>query len=186
MHDRLVRFLFEVAVPAGTEFFHVVLGQLVLGRSDLDASFDAIGGKWTRAIQLPLVINLLLSLGVASDKVIEALSVRLGTIGRKGKVVVLEIETNAGQVDLTFHTGFLEFLGVANARSLEHKWRAECAAGDDDLLAGFDDLFMWLLWVKRLHGHSADRGCTAILEDDSVDLGVAHQVEIVVVPMFVR
>ena len=81
MHDWFVRLLFKVAVPTWTEFLHVVLRQLIIGRSDLDASFDAIGGKWTRAVELPLVIDLLLSLRVTSDKVIEALGVRLGTVG---------------------------------------------------------------------------------------------------------
>lgn len=183
MHDRLVRLVLEVAVPAGTEFLHVVLRQLLLGRSDLDAGFDAISGKRTRAIKLPLVIDLLLRLGITSDKVIEALSVRLGTVGREGKVVVLEVETNAGQVNLAFHAGFLEFLGVSNARSLEHQRCAESAAGDDDLLAGFDDFFLYLVCIKLLHGHRADRCGTAIFDNDSVDLGVAHQVEVVMVPI---
>ena len=79
----LVWLLLEVAVPAGTEILHVVLGKLLLGRSDLDARFDPIGGKWTRAVDLPLVIDLLLSRWVTPGKVIEALSIRLGTVGRE-------------------------------------------------------------------------------------------------------
>lgn len=118
MHDRLVGLHFEVAVPAGTEFLHVVLGQFLVGRPYLDASFDAIGRKWTRAIELPLVVDSLLSLGVTSEEVVEALSVRLGTVSREGQVVVLEVEPNARQVNLAFHTGFLKFLGVSDARSL--------------------------------------------------------------------
>ncbi len=142
MHDRLVRLLLEVAVPAGTEFLHVVLGQLLLGWPDLDASFNAIGGKWTSAIGLPLVIYLLLNLRITSEEIIKALGVRLSTVGRESKVVVLEVETDTGQVNLAFHTGFLEFLGFSDAGSLEHKWRAESATGDDDLLAGFDDFLL--------------------------------------------
>ena len=118
MHDRLVGLPFEVAVPAGTEFLHVFLGQFLVGRPYLDASFDAIGRKWTRAIELPLVVDSLLSLGVTSEEVVEALSVRLGTVSREGQVVVLEVEPNARQVNLAFHPGFLKFLGVADARSL--------------------------------------------------------------------
>ena len=185
MHDRLVRLLLEVAVPAGTEVLHVVLGELIFRRPDLDASFDTIGGKWTGAIELPLIIDLLLSLGITSDKVIEAFSLRFGTIGREGKVVILEVETNAGQVNLAFHAGFLEFLRVSNARSLEHEGCAESAAGDDDLLAGFDGFFLQLVCIKRLHGHSADCCCTAVLKNDFIDLGVAHEVEIVMVPSHV-
>ena len=142
MHDWLVRLLLEIAVPAGTEFFHVVLGQLLIGRPDLNASFDPIGGKWTGTIELPLVIHLLLNLRITSDEVIKALGVRLGTIGREGKIMVLEVETNAGQVNLAFDAGFLEFLGVPDAGSLKHEWRAESAAGDDNLLAGFDHFFL--------------------------------------------
>ena len=142
MHDRLIRLLFEVAVPAGTEFLHIVLGQLLISRPDLDASFDAIGGKWARAIELPLVIDSLLSLGITSNKIIEALGIRFGTVGREGKVMVLEVETNAGQVYLAFYPCLLEFLGVSNARSLEYEWRAESAAGNYNLLAGFDDFLL--------------------------------------------
>lgn len=139
MHDRFVGLLFEVTIPAGTELLHVVLGQLFLGRPDLDTGLDAIGGKWTGTVELPLVINLLLNFRIPSDEVIKALGVRLGTVGREGEVVVLEVETNARQVNLALHAGFLEFLGVSDAGALEHKWRAESATGDDDLLAGFDD-----------------------------------------------
>ena len=185
MHHRLVRLLLEVAVPAGTEFLHVVLGKLFLGRSDLDTGIDPIGGKWTRAVDLPLVVHLLLSRWVTPDKVIEAFSVRLGTVGRESKVVVLEVETNAGQVNLTLHACFLEFLGVSNARSLEYEGGAKSATGNDYLLTSSDDFLLELSWIERLHGHCTDCCGTAILNDDPVDLGIAHQVEIFMVPTHV-
>ena len=174
MHDRLVRLLLEVAVPAGTEFLHVVLGKLLLGRSDFDTSVDPVGGKWARAIDLPLVIDLLLSCWVTPDKVIEALSVRLGTVGRESKIVVLEVETNTGQVNLALHACFLEFLGVSNARSLEHQGGAKSATGNNDLLTSSDDFLLELSRIERLHGYRADCCGTAILDNDPVDLGVAH------------
>lgn len=183
MHHRLVGLLLEVAVPAGTKFLHVVLGKLFFGRSDLDTRFNPIGGKWTRAVDLPLVVHLLLSRWVTPDKVIEALSVRLGTVGRESKVVVLEVETNAGQVNLALHACFVEFLGVSDARSLEHEGGAKSATGNNDLLTSSDDFFSELSLIERLHGHRADCCGTAILDNDPVDLGVAHQVEIVMVPV---
>lgn len=154
----------------------------MLGRSDFDTGFDSIRGEWTSTIELPLVIHPLLNLGIASEEVIEAFCIRLGTVGREGKVVVLEVKTNAGQVNLAFHAGFLEFLGISNAGALEHKWRAESTTGDYDLLAGFDDFLIQLVRIKRLHGYGADCGGTTILKNDFVDLGVTHKVEIVMVP----
>ena len=66
--------LLEIAVPAGTEFRErprVHLFQLLLGRPNLDTCFDAVGGKWTRAVNIPLVEHFFLGLFVAAGKVIE-------------------------------------------------------------------------------------------------------------------
>jgi hypothetical protein len=48
MHDWLVGLVFEVAIPSGTELWtrpSVHLLEFVLGRTDLDASLDTVGGK---------------------------------------------------------------------------------------------------------------------------------------------
>ena len=100
--------------------------------------------------------------------------------------MVLEVKTNAGQINLTFHASFLEFLGVSDAGTLKHEWRAESTTGDDNLFAGFDDFLIELVWIKRLHGHRANGGGTAILKNDSVNLGVTHKVEVVMVPIVLR
>ena len=91
MHDRLIRLVLEVAVPAGTELLHVILSQLLLGGSNLHASLNTIGSQWSGSIDIPFVLELLLHLRIIPDEVIEALSVRLGTISRECGVVVLEV-----------------------------------------------------------------------------------------------
>jgi hypothetical protein len=54
----------------------------------------------------------------------------------EGKVVVLEVESYAGEVDDGFYACFLEFFGVADAGALEDEGAGEGAARDDDLFAG--------------------------------------------------
>lgn len=80
MHDWLVWLVLEVAVPAGAELFawpavhHL---QLFLGRSNLDTSFDTVGCEWACAVDVPLLEDLLLYLGVASHEVVERFDMRL-------------------------------------------------------------------------------------------------------------
>lgn len=92
MHNRLVGFVFEVAVPAGAEFLArpaIHLLELLFCGSDLDASFDAVGSQWACAVDVPLVEDLLLDLRVASYEVVERLNIGLGAEYGEGKVMIL-------------------------------------------------------------------------------------------------
>lgn len=79
---------------------------------DLHTSLNAIGREWTGAIDVPLVEDSLLYLWIATKEVVERLYVRLRTVGRKREVMVLEVETNTGEIDDGFDTSLTEFLGV--------------------------------------------------------------------------
>jgi hypothetical protein len=80
-HDGFIRFLLEVAVPSRSELgawpgvHHL---QLIFCRSNFDTSFDAVGCQWASPIDVPLVEDLLLDLGVTSDEVVERFDVGLG------------------------------------------------------------------------------------------------------------
>ena len=78
MHDRLVRLILKVAVPATLEMwsrplFHLI--QFFLGRAYLDAGFDAIGGEWARALKVPFIEDRFLDFRYTADKVVETLGV---------------------------------------------------------------------------------------------------------------
>lgn len=83
VHHRLVGLVLEVAVPAGAELLarpaihHV---EFSLGGPDLDTSFNAVSGKWTSAVDVPLLEDLLLDLGIATHKVVERLDMGLGAV----------------------------------------------------------------------------------------------------------
>lgn len=99
VHDGLVGLLLEVTIPAGPEFWarpavHAV--KFLLGGTNLDTSIDAVGGKWAGAVDVPLLKHLLLHGCVSTHKVVKGLDVRLGPIGRKGEVVVLEVQADTG------------------------------------------------------------------------------------------
>ena len=177
MHDWLVRFLSKIALPSWTELLHVVLLELLLGGTDLDARFDTIGSQWAGAIDVPLLKDLLLGLRVPTKEVVKALGSRLGTINGESKVVVLEVETDTGKVDFGLDTDLLELLGITDTRTLEHKWSAERSAGDHNLLAGSDLAPTVLLaGSERLHWADLHGGGSVTLQDDFVDLSVAHEV----------
>lgn len=186
MHYRLVKLVLEVVVPARAELLHVILLQFLLSRSHLDTSLNAISSQRASAISVPLAEHPLLSLRIAPDEIVKALRLRLGSIGGEREIVVLEIEADAWEFNLAFHAGFLELLGISDAGALQDEWGAERAAGDDDLLARADDGFLLLARVEGLHGDCANGGCAAVFEDDFVDFGVAHQVEVTVVSVFSR
>lgn len=127
-----------------------------------------------------LVEDFVLSLLVAADKVIERLDVRLSAVCRESEVyelsaaatynndkagltMVLEVESDARQVDEWLNTGLAELLRVAyielakshdlykprltDARSLEDERRAQGATTDDDILAGLVDFRLLLVGV---------------------------------------
>ena len=181
MHNRFIRLVLEVAIPARTELLHVILFQLLLIRSHFDASFNTIGGERPSTVDIPLVKDTFLNLGIATHKIIEAFCIRLGTIGGEREVMVLEVETDTWQIDLALDAGFLEFLGVSDTRSLQYEWCAEGSAGNDDLLASSDDGFLLLARMQGFHWNGTDGGGTAVLQDYLVNFRVAHEVEIAVV-----
>ena len=102
VHDWLVGLVLEVRVPTRAELGArpaVHLLKLLLSRADLNTGINTVGGKRTGAVDLPLLEDLLLDLGVATDKVIEGLDVGLRAVCGEGEVVVLEVETDTGKVD---------------------------------------------------------------------------------------
>jgi hypothetical protein len=55
----------------------------------------------------------LLHLGVTASKVIEALGARFGPVDGEGQVMILEVETDAGEVDDGLDAASAELVGVA-------------------------------------------------------------------------
>lgn len=184
VHDWLIGLVLEVTVPAGTELrarpaIHLI--ELLFGRADLDTGIDTVGCEWTCTVDVPLVEDLLLSLLISTDKVVEALDVRLSSVGGEGQVVVLEVQTNTGQVDQGLDASLAKLLGVTNTRALENEWRAQGASGHDDLLASLVDSGVLLAWRQRLGRADLDTDSSVALEDDLLALGVDNKVQVLVV-----
>ena len=80
MHDRLVRLVFEVAVPSRFERTERSLFNLLdffLCGPKLDAGFNTVGGERASAISVPLGKDLLLDCRVSTDEVVKGLAIRL-------------------------------------------------------------------------------------------------------------
>ena len=91
VHDGLVRLVLEVAVPATAELWAgpaVHLFEFLLGGTNLDASLDAVGGKRTSPVNVPLIEDFLLNCWIAANKVVKGLRIWFRPIRREGKVVV--------------------------------------------------------------------------------------------------
>ena len=115
MHDRLVRLVLKVAIPAlleGAKRSLLNLLHFFLRRPKLDTGLNSIRGKWASTIGIPLLKDLVLDYRVATNKVIKGLAIRLRAIYGEGEVVVLEIETNTWQVDLRLDACIAELLGI--------------------------------------------------------------------------
>lgn len=184
MHHGLVRLFLEVAVPSALEFWSRPfphLCELLLRGTDLHTRFDTVGRQWAGTVDVPLVEDLFLNLRVAPNKVIKGLGIRLSTEHGEGKVVILEVETDTGEVHQRLYANLAQLLCVTDPRPLEDKRRAECASTDDDLFAGFEDPWLLLPRGQRLRGHSLHTDGATIFNDDLVDLGVALQVKVTVV-----
>jgi len=182
VHDRLVGLVLEVGVPAGAELGAwpaVHLLELVLSRADLDTSLNAVGGERTSAVDLPLLEDLLLNLGVATDEVVKGLDVGLRAVGGEGQVVILEVETNTGKVDEGLDASLAELLGVTDTRALQDERRAQCTTRHDDLLAGLVDLRL-LVGRQRLGRNDLDAGGAAVFDDDLFTLAVDNKVQVLV------
>lgn len=142
VHDGLVGLVFEVRVPARAELLawpavhHV---EFFLSRSDLDTSLDTVGGEWASAVDIPLLEDLLLDLGVATDEVVERFDVRLSAVGGEGQVMILEVETNTRKINKRLDASLAKLLWVTDTRALKDERRAQSTTGDDDLLASPDD-----------------------------------------------
>lgn len=78
MHNWLVGFVLEVAVPTTSELWsrpiiHFV--QLRFSRPDLYSGLDAVGGKWTGSLKVPFIKDGLLNFRNTTDKVIKTFGV---------------------------------------------------------------------------------------------------------------
>ena len=184
MHDWLVRFLSKVSLPSRTELLHVILLKFLLRGSNLHPGFDTICSERAGAIDIPLLEDLLLGLRVATKEVIKAFGSRLGTIGGKGEVMVLKIESDARKVNLGLYPDLLQPLRIADTRALEHKRSAERSARNDDLFAGSNLAGTVLLaGTEGLHWTDLYSSGSATIKDDFIDLSVAHKVEIAMIPV---
>lgn len=74
VHDRLVGLVLEVGIPSALEFRGWPVShfcQLLLSRADLHTSLNTVSGKGTGALDVPFIIDFLLDLRIAADKVVE-------------------------------------------------------------------------------------------------------------------
>jgi hypothetical protein len=91
VHHRFVGFVFEVAVPARTEFGARPLvhhSEFFFGRTDLYTSFNPVGGKGPCTVDVPLLKDAFLHRWVTASKVVKGLDVRLCAIGGERETVV--------------------------------------------------------------------------------------------------
>ncbi|MCQ6512816.1 hypothetical protein NPN18_23900, partial [Vibrio parahaemolyticus] len=83
MHNRLVRLVLEVRLPALSEMRRrppLEVLELLLSRSDLDTSLNTICSKRPSTLLMPFIEYALLDLRVSTNKVIETLGIRLSPI----------------------------------------------------------------------------------------------------------
>jgi len=169
MHNRLIRLILKIALPPTPKLMTrptINLPQLLLRRPNLDTRLNPIRRQRSRPIDIPLVEHRLLGLWVASHKVVEGLDVWFGAEDGEREVVVLEVETDAGEIDEGLDACAAELLWVADAGALEDEWGAEGAARDDDLFAGADGSVLDSAWGEGLAGDGADSDCAVAFEDD--------------------
>ena len=142
VHNWLVGFVLEVRVPARAELLagptvhHL---EFFLSRADLHTSFNAIGCEWASAVDVPLLEDLLLHLGITTNKVDKRLYMWLRAVCGERQamdmsdtldfsspdadlLVILEVETNTRKVDQGLHTSLSELLWVTNTGALKNEW----------------------------------------------------------------
>jgi hypothetical protein len=88
-HDGLIGLLLEVAVQSGAELWawplvHAI--KLFLTRSDLNTSINIVSSQWAGAVDVPLLEDSILDLGITTSEIIEGLDVWLRAIGGKSEV----------------------------------------------------------------------------------------------------
>lgn len=181
VHDWLIRLVFEVSLPPVHKVgsrppLHLV--QLFLGGPNLDSCINTIGSQRARSLQIPLIVDPLLHLGVSSNEIVKRFNVRLGPKDRKCKVMVLEVSAYSGQVDQRLDARSLEFFGVTDSRPLQNKRRTQRSATDDDLLASSEDFPGRITTIQGFGRHSGDTDSPAVLDDHLVHFGVALQVQV--------
>jgi hypothetical protein len=121
-----------------------------------------------------------LHFGIASGKVVKTLRLGLSSVNRKGKIVILEVESYARKIYNRLDSRSLQLLRVTNTRALEDQWRRERSSRDDNLLAGPESPRSRMAGVQRLGGNRPDSDCAPVFDDDLVDLCVAKEVEVAV------
>ncbi|KAI6766113.1 hypothetical protein HG530_007183 [Fusarium avenaceum] len=122
----------------------------------------------------------LLNFGISSNKIVETLSLRLSPVYGKRQVVILKISPDAYEINYRLNTRSTKLLGVTDTRSLEDQRRRERTAANDNLLTSAEGPRLELIRVQRLGRHSLDCDGSAVLHDDLVNLGVAHEIQVVV------
>lgn len=183
VHDGLVGLVLEVRVPSALELGSGPsphLSKLLLSWADLDTGINTVGGERAGSLDVPLVDDALLGLGVTASEVVEGLGLRGGSVRSEGQVVVLEVAANTWKVDDGLDADGAEPLGVTNSGALEDKRGAESTARDDNLLASTVDLASGSARSERLGGDGGNTDSTAVLDDDLVNLGAGLQVKVVV------
>jgi len=185
VHDGLVWFVLEVALPSagGREVGSgpaLHLFQLLLSRTDLHTSLNAIGREWASPLEVPLVVHSLLDFRVATGEVVERLDVRLGPVDGECEVVVLEVETDTWQVDDGLDASATKLLGVANSRALEDERGAAGASADDDQLASLVDRAWGVATTQGLGRDRRNTNGLAVLNEDFIDFSVTLQVKVVI------
>lgn len=72
-------------------------------------------------------------------------------------------------------------VSVTDARALENERRAQGAAANDDLPASLVDLWLLLLFgMQRLGRDSLNTNSLVAIENNLVDLGVHHEMQVLV------
>lgn len=183
IHHRLVRLVLKVRLPSRPELRErpaIHLLELSLRRPHLNTSFNAISGKRSSTIDIPLVEDLVLSLLITTDKVIKALDMRLSTEGGEGQIVILEVKANARKVNERLDADFTQLFWVTNTRALQDKRRAERAAANDHLLTSPVNTRLLLSRGERFSRADFDAHGTVAFENHLLALGVADEVEVLV------
>lgn len=99
MHNRLIRLVLEISLPAVDElrsrpFLHLI--EFLLRRPDLHTRIDTIGSQRSSTLQIPLIIDFLLNLRIAANEIIKRLDIWLSPEDRESEVMVLEVAAYAG------------------------------------------------------------------------------------------
>jgi hypothetical protein len=93
----------------------------------------------------------------------------------------LEVQPHTREIHEWLDTRLAKLAWITDTRALQNQWRAERSTTDNDLLSSLENLRPVLLRMKGLGRDSLDTHSTIALQNHLVDLGVAHQMKILVV-----